>query len=473
MLRSLPAVAAAAALLFAALAPRPVAASPAGPVVEVGFGESDITPRLGGKPVFIAGYGQDRRATSVRDPLKARALVLRGGGRKVAFVCLDLVGFFHANVEHVRARLRGFDYVLVSSTHVHEGPDTLGLWGSGPFVSGVDPDYLAFVERQAAKAVLDADSACKLATARIGTAHAPELLHDGRLPIVKHDELVALEFRDVASGEPVGIVVQWNCHPETPDSKSTEITSDYVATTVARLHERHRCPVVYLTGTVGGLMTTLHVAVKGADGKVLPEGSIAKMVRYGELLADVANRALGHAAPLQLLPLEARSRPLFLPMDNKLYLLARQIGVLNREAFVWTGDSAHAEPVKSGDADKRICLKSEVAYLRLGELEVAAIPGEIYPELVLAKVQDPADPGADFPDAPVEPGVYAQLRGRHRMIVGLANDEIGYIIPKRQWDEKPPFCYGLKKAQYGEMNSLGPDTAPAVCEAFRALVNGR
>ncbi len=53
------------------------------------------------------------------------------------------------------------------------------------------------------------------------------------------------------------------------------------------------------------------------------------------------------------------------------------------------------------------------------------------------------------------------------MLIGLANDEIGYIIPKRQWDEKPPFCYGRKKAQYGEENSLGPDTAPLLCKAFK------
>ncbi len=59
------------------------------------------------------------------------------------------------------------------------------------------------------------------------------------------------------------------------------------------------------------------------------------------------------------------------------------------------------------------------------------------------------------------------------MIVGLANDEIGYIIPKRQWDEKPPFCYGRTSAQYGEVNSLGPDTAPLICEAFRQLVAGK
>lgn len=50
-------------------------------------------------------------------------------------------------------------------------------------------------------------------------------------------------------------------------------------------------------------------------------------------------------------------------------------------------------------------------------------------------------------------------KSKYRLLMGLANDEIGYIIPKRQWDEKPPFCYGLKKSQYGEINSLGPDTA--------------
>jgi hypothetical protein len=53
----------------------------------------------------------------------------------------------------------------------------------------------------------------------------------------------------------------------------------------------------------------------------------------------------------------------------------------------------------------------------------------------------------------------------------LANDEIGYIIPKSQWDVAAPFCYGRKKAQYGESNSLGPETAPILCEAIRQLLN--
>ena len=104
---------------------------------------------------------------------------------------------------------------------------------------------------------------------------------------------------------------------------------------------------------------------------------------------------------------------------------------------------------------------------------MACIPGEIYPELVLDRVVEKAEPGADFPDAPREPGIFAQLEGPYRLLIGLANDEIGYIIPKRQWDEKPPFCYGRKTSQYGEVNSLGPETAPILCRAFRELVRGK
>ena len=59
------------------------------------------------------------------------------------------------------------------------------------------------------------------------------------------------------------------------------------------------------------------------------------------------------------------------------------------------------------------------------------------------------------------------------MIVGLGNDEIGYILPKRQWDEKPPFTYGQTKAPYGEVNSLGPDTGPLLCQAFKELTKRR
>jgi hypothetical protein len=436
----------------------------------VGFAEVDITPRVGGeKPVYLAGFGHNRLAAKVHDPLFARAVVFKHDGHNIALVSVDLVGFFNPYVVRVRQSLPGFDYVLVSSTHNHEGPDTLGLWGESAFKSGIDKVYLTSVEESIAKAVKAADAAARPVSAVLGTAKAPELLHDGREPYVKHDELTALRFVD-PDGKPAGIIVQWNCHPETLGGKNTQLSADYVGYTVNHLKEKHHCPVVYLTGTVGGLMTSLRVEVKDAAGKLLPEETFEKTERYGTLVGELADRALTAAKPVKLTPIEVRSRSVFIPLDNKLYQLARRVGVLERDAFVWTGDPYKAEPAEPMEMKKRLATKTEVGWLRLGELEVAAIPGEIYPELVLDKVQDPVDPGADFPDAPIEPAIYKQMRGPHRMIIGLANDEVGYIIPKRQWDENPPFCYGRSKAQYGEGNSVGPETAPILCEAFKALL---
>jgi hypothetical protein len=440
--------------------------------LQVGFGEADITPALGDRPVFMAGFGPNRKATKVHDPLMARAVVFKSGDKKITLASVDLVGFFHPNVLRVRQQLRDFTYVLLTSTHNHEGPDTLGLWGPNAWTSGVDKDYLRHVEQQVVAAVKSADAAAKPVSAQIGAARAPELLHDGREPFIKHDELVALRFTDDKK-QTTGIVVQWNCHPETMGSKNTEITADYVGYTVKHLREKHQCPVVYLTGTVGGLMTSLNVEIKDESGKMLADGTVEKTERYGRLVGELAERALKDAKPVELTPLQARSKEFFIPLDNKHYQMGRQIGILTRDAYLWTGDPYNAEALDAKEFTKRSCMRTETAWLKLGDLDIAAIPGEIYPELVLDKVQDPPDPGADFPDAPIEPAIYKQLKGPHRMIVGLANDEIGYIIPKRQWDEKPPFCYGRTKPQYGESNSVGPETAPILCQVFKALVQGK
>ena len=58
---------------------------------------------------------------------------------------------------------------------------------------------------------------------------------------------MAVEFRG-KDDKPIGLLVQWNCHPETRGSKNTEVTADFVGATVKYLSEKHKCPVVYLTG---------------------------------------------------------------------------------------------------------------------------------------------------------------------------------------------------------------------------------
>ncbi|MBM3997095.1 MAG: hypothetical protein FJ303_23535 [Planctomycetes bacterium] len=452
--------------------------------LHVGFGETDVTPDPARSAVWLAGFGKGRKASKVHDPLMARAIVLAHGKQKIAIVSVDVVGLFNDVAQSVRKQLPGFTYVLVSSTHNHEGPDTMGLWGPNLVTSGIDPDYMKALEAGIVKAIRAADKSKQESVAVIGSAKAPELLHDGREPYVKHEELVALRFQTPSPPAPLprggegiktlGIVVQWNCHPETLSSKNTEISADYVGYTVEYLRKKYRCPVVYLTGTVGGLMTSLHVEIKDDQGKLLKDGTFEKTDRYGILVGKLAEKALADAKTIKLTPIEVRSKSFFLPIDNDFYVLGFGISVLKRDAYLWKGDPLKADPViGKPDLKKRMCVQSEVGWIKLGDLEIAAIPGEIYPELVLSKVQDPSDKAADFPDAPIEPGIYAQMKSKHRMIIGLANDEIGYILPKRQWDAKPPYAYGRKRPQYGEENSLGPETAPILCEMFRSMLTGR
>lgn len=441
--------------------------------LSVGFAEVDVTPNLDGKkPVYLAGFAHGRKATKVHDPIMARAIVLSDGKQKIALVCADVVGLFNAVAESVRKQVDGFAYVSLSSTHNHEGPDTMGLWGSSPFASGVDKAYMKDLEAGIVKAIKDADKSMTKASAKIGTIKAPDLIHDNREPYVKHDDLVAIRFADSA-GKPVGVLVQWNCHPETMDSKNTELTADYVATTVAELKKSQGCPVMYLTGTVGGLMTSLDVVVKNAKGDSLKDGTWEKTEEYGRLVAKAADEAIKAAKPASLTPFEVRKAHVHIPVANFLYKLVWQGGVIERVFYVWEEDPQPAKPIEAKDLKKPGAIRTELGYLKLGELEIAVIPGEIYPELVLGKVQDPVDAGADFPDAAVEPSIYGQMGGKYKMLIGLGNDEIGYIIPKRQWDAKAPFCYGRKKDQYGEENSVGPEAAPIICKAFAELVKGK
>jgi hypothetical protein len=138
---------------------------------------------------------------------------------------------------------------------------------------------------------------------------------------------------------------------------------------------------------------------------------------------------------------------------------------------VWKDDfQVFGEPITPENAESKSAVESEVAYVRLGELHIACIPGEIYPELVYGKYQEPVEPGVDFPDAPKEPTVAELMPGPKWLLLGLANDEIGYIIPKRQWDKTPPYAYGKDGGQYGEINSCSAEIAPIVMQALKLRV---
>ncbi|MFA7473833.1 MAG: hypothetical protein WCY86_13075, partial [Spirosomataceae bacterium] len=96
-------------------------------------------------------------------------------------------------------------------------------------------------------------------------------------------------------------------------------------------------------------------------------------------------------------------------------------------------------------------------------------PGELYPEILNGGVEAPE--GGDFGLAPQEvPSIRDLMKHRYKFFVGLSNDEVGYIIPKSQWDTKSPYTYGRDKAPYGEVNSLGPETSTVIYNSVKELL---
>jgi len=434
--------------------------------LEAGMSAVDITPKLEAKqPIWLAGKEYNRAAQGVHDPLFARALVLRDGSRKFALVSVDSIGLPNPSVVKARKSLKDFAYVLVASTHSHESPDVIGVWGPSPGETGVVASYVAQIEAGIVEAVRQADAAAVPVRVEYGTAEDQSLLGDYRRPEVYDSVLRVLKFVRASDGKTNGLLVQWNSHGVEPKG-GAHVSRDFMGVVVDALEKRHGCRAVYFQGAIGGLMGTPDKTFNNAKGERISDGF--ELIRMaGEAVANLADKAIKQAQAITLTPLEVYARPILIPLGNEGFLQATAAGVLNRPLFAWPGTrEGNVEQIVAGKSEQPPAMQTEVAYLRLGELHVAAIPGELYPELVYGQFQEPADPGADFVDAALETPIAKILPSKKMLVLGLANDEVGYIVPKRQWDVKPPFAYGLKSAQYGEKNSVGPETARMLMEAL-------
>ena len=440
--------------------------------LRAGFARIKISPDLSNsiEPIWLAGFSQHRAATRVHDDLLAIACVLDDGRTRLGVVTLDSIGFFHDDVIAVRRRLAAaskLDYAIICSTHNHSTPDLMGLWGPDYAHTGVNASYRQQVIAAAAKALDEAVR--QLQPAQVAFHEIPTkpngLLTDTRKPIVFDPDIRVMHFTSATDGATLGSIVGWADHPETVWARNTEITADFPGYLRAALEDgiyEHDLMLrqgvggihLYVNGAVGGLMsTTPSVTVRDPfleqDYK---EPSHDKARALGRALAArILPRLEAPAVPTtNQLPISIRARTIELPLDNNGFLAAPVIGLLDRGHVRWK------------------TIRTEVALIQLGEASIACIPGEIYPEIVNGGIETP--PGADYPTNAVEvPPIRQMMPGRIKFIFGLANDEVGYIIPRSEFDRKPPYLYGAKHAPYGEINSVGPETAQRIHAAIREL----
>lgn len=421
--------------------------------------------------VWIAGFSSNRPAKGVHDPLWARAIAFRNNGVTVAMVTLDAIGVFHEKIIEVRKMIDPslkIDHVIVSSLHNHETPDTMGNWsGFVPTPGNFDSKHMHEIQVACKEAVEEAVRNLKPADMYIKTVELnPEgYVDDSRKPIVIDTKLCCARFTKAGTDDTIGTMVSWGNHPETLGGDNPLLTSDFSGYWRDGVENGVPDPngakgvggeCLYFQGMVGGLMTQLHTTVPNRNGvDTYKEDSYEKAQALGDNLAIATLKGLREPDVIKCENprVGVAAKTFYAPLAG-LFRYAIGLGLVHPGVF-WT---------KGG-----ISARSEVDVVRVGDLEIATIPGELYPEIADGGVE--AKPGRDFEIDPVEvPPLRKEMAGKVNMIFGLANDEIGYIVPKSQWDQKAPFVYNGKD-QYGEGNSGGPDVAPTIHHESLALIH--
>lgn len=211
------------------------------------------------------GYGSRHDALSkgVADPLRAAALVLEAGGRKVAIVGMDLGrGPGEAMLGRLRDRLKteaGIDHAFFGGSHTHHAPvlelEDIAGRGKGKFDATLR--YYKELEAALAEVVLEANR--QLAPARMATGSV-QLEGYNRNRHTKIDpkpvdrELAVLRVDD-AGGKPIGIVVNFAAHPTSIPEENLELSADYPGALKATVEKELGGVAVFMQGAAGNLST--------------------------------------------------------------------------------------------------------------------------------------------------------------------------------------------------------------------------
>lgn len=388
-----------------------------------GCSKVNITPPLGTTLIGSQGKPSD----SVMDDLYARAMVLSDGPNTVALVSADLL---YTPLEDITDPVRTLVHeklgiakqnIMVCATHTHSGPEVFRRSKLPPKsrvpVSDLAESYRQVLVGKMAEAVVTAHQA--LRDVRIGTAvgEVPDVLfnrrpvaRDGRVKttFTLPPEVVAtrrietsgegdtrvlftlssagapLEFGPVdprvyvlrmeeADGRLVGSVVNFGCHPVCIYPQfSTAVSADYPAL-VTRVVEQAEGGVSLFT--------------LGLAGNVVPIQRGAKLrAQIGTAVGGEALRTLQFIATADEITLGGRCRQVVFPVKKAL------------------SDAETAPPITT-----------EIQVLRLGNIYVLGLPGEVL----------------------VEVGMEIRKRaGVEKLLIAtVANDTIGYVCHSQAYDQ--------------------------------------
>lgn len=432
----------------------------------VGFAKEKLTPDdVIADTYYIAGYNTNNPAQSVLDDMYAKAVYLDDNtGRGGVVICaLDSVGISRADINDIRqlviesGKIPDVKSINICATHTHSAIDTQGLWGPAFYSDGKNEEFMQSLKEKTAQAIISAYEARENGKLYFGATEAEGIQSDTRTPIDYDSTVTSIRF-DPADGGSDTYIVNFACHAECLGSKTTVVSADFPAYMEQEINEQTGgANVVFINGAIGGLITC------EALDDVLYNENFDCLAYTKEFGKTVGKLVMSITEETELSPLiNIKSQTVSVVCDNTALLLARFIGVLNNDVM------------KSGTTE--VSIISEVSYMELGNKQIGVymIPGELYPELESGNFLSAAD-AANGVEA--EYKVLSEMSDcEHRFVLGLCNDELGYIIPDNdfmlhEWLPYFNIPYDENgRKHYEETNSVGPDTARTLLEAMDELI---
>ncbi len=392
-----------------------------------GASKTDITP-LKESGVYMAGYNAGRRSTGILDPIYARCAFLSNGKESVLFISLDLIGYFFDDIREVREMIsreeENRNKIIISSIHNHEGPDTLGFWGPGPFgifpvKNGGDANYDRWLKKRIMQCAFEAAENAREATLRFSKTDVPEGFQENiRRPGYKENTMYLMRA-DGTDKKSIFTLANYPIHIEALDETNHRISAD-IAGAMYRYYEKNQDGIMIFTqGSLGGMVVPRISKWAPRHQKMKFKDVVGKQLAISALNGLETNYTTEKNPPV----IEHRFKKVEIPVENPDFEFAHKLGILRREI-------------------KNKTLTTEIHYIRIGSAIFVTIPGESLPEL-------------GFEINKIIPSEY-------KFKINLGMDEIGYILPESYWNDP---LYDYEKSM-----SLGPGTAGIIYKTIKELI---
>jgi hypothetical protein len=410
---------------------------------------------------ILLGGGSDspRFATTVADPVTARALVVSNHNQTIAIEVLDQEGLFNVYQAQIRAQVAADGYhldgIFISATHDESSPDTLGISGVTQTTSGVDAYYVAFLVKRSAKAIEQAYDALRPARIKYAEAIEPADLRQcfSSYPFVDDQLMPSLQAVGT-DGKVIATLGDVSQHAETLGFNSdleqrNWISSDWPHFFRSQLEHRYGGVGIEMAGSVGSNETPQvfsgpisrvpqqfvdadHPAgcrtLYDANGTEVPTGYDQETKTLGNQLGGaVANALDGSGTWSTTDTIWGVRQNICVELTNAVFIFGARLGVFSARPGYDDNCTVEHPPAANG-VTSGAELQSQVAAFRIGDGEFVSEPGEVFPFTYLGSFLGPQD--MPFPQYPLPPWITVHMHEPYRFVDGLAEDMLGYMFPR-------------------------------------------